>query len=68
MYSAHFILKMTDADMENTETQTWLDFSLNCKYLSDQVYKSLFSQTEETGRLLNHMINNPAKYCSSRIK
>jgi len=25
-YQAHFIRKLTDADMENTETQTWLQF------------------------------------------
>lgn len=27
-YAAHFVSKMTDADMENTETQVWLDFAL----------------------------------------
>jgi four helix bundle protein len=30
-YPAHFVSKLTDADMENLETQVWLDFSLSCK-------------------------------------
>jgi len=30
-YQAHFVSKMTDSDMENSETQVWLDFSLSCK-------------------------------------
>jgi hypothetical protein len=29
-YPTHFIAKISDADMENCETQTWLDFSLAC--------------------------------------
>ena len=28
IYQAHFITKLTDADMENTETEVWLDFAL----------------------------------------
>ena len=32
-YSKHFISKISDSDSENTETQIWLDFSLECKYL-----------------------------------
>jgi four helix bundle protein len=26
-YPAHFISKLSDADMENTETQVWIEFS-----------------------------------------
>ena len=37
-YIAHFISKITDADMENTETQTWLEFSLACKYIDEHIY------------------------------
>lgn len=32
-YEAHFISKLTDADGENSETNTWLDFALGCNYL-----------------------------------
>jgi len=37
-YPAHFISKISDADMENGETQVWLDFSLSCKYINRKVY------------------------------
>ncbi len=29
-YEAHFISKLTDADGENSETDTWLDFARDC--------------------------------------
>ena len=32
----HFLSKLADADTENAETQTWLDFALACKYISEQ--------------------------------
>ena len=61
-YKAHFISKMTDADMENTETGVWLDFSIAFEYLKESDYKNLFLKSEEVGRLLNHIIENPEKY------
>ena len=32
-YEAHFLSKLTDADGENGETETWLDFARDCGYL-----------------------------------
>lgn len=40
-YIAHFISKLTDADAENSETDTWLDFALDCKYISDEDHTHL---------------------------
>lgn len=40
-YSAHFVSKMSDADMENSEVQVWLDFSLTCKYISQEQHQDL---------------------------
>ena len=61
-YRAHFVSKITDSDMGNSETQVWLDFPLSCKYISRDVYKEYFERSEEIGRMLNHMIENPEKY------
>ena len=61
-YEKHFISKLSDSDAENTETQVWLDFSLSCKYLKNEKYNDLISQSEEVGKLLNYMMNNPDKY------
>ena len=62
IYEAHFVSKCSDADMENSETQVWLDFGLACKYITDECYKDFFKRSEEIGRLINHMIENPDKY------
>ena len=61
-YPKHFIRKLSDSDSENTETQIWLDFSLSFKYINKKKYKDLISETEEVGKLLNFMINNPEKF------
>ena len=53
---------MSDADMENTETQVSLDFAISCKYISKEEYQELLGDSEEVGRMLNHMIENPEKY------
>ena len=61
-YPAHFILKVTDSDSENSETNIWLDFSFACNYISQQKHDLMQIRNAEIGRLLNHMINNPEKY------
>ena len=62
-YKAHFVSKSSDADMENTETRVWLDFALSCQYITQAVWNDLEKESEEVGKLLNHMIENPEKYC-----
>lgn len=37
-YPAHFTSKVSDSDMENTETQVWLDFAYSCKYIDKEAY------------------------------
>ena len=66
-YPKHFSLKMSDADMENTETQVSLDFALKCNYITQNTYNDLLNYSEEVGRMLNHMIENPEKY-ATKIK
>ncbi len=61
-YPNHFISKLSDADMENSETQTWLDFAKECKYIDQKTYDNLFNQAEEVAKLLNYMINNHEKF------
>jgi four helix bundle protein len=61
-YVAHFISKVTDADMENSETSGWFDFALACNYINTEEYKSLCTKNGEVGKLLHHMLSNPDKY------
>ncbi|MEO3405090.1 four helix bundle protein [Mucilaginibacter sp. CAU 1740] len=58
----HFISKLTDVDMENSETQGWLEFSLACDYISKEVYDKLYSLSDEVGRITQYMIDNPGKF------
>jgi four helix bundle protein len=61
-YPAHFVSKLTDADMENSETSIWIDFSFACKYITQQEHISLLEKNEEVGRILGDMIQNPDKF------
>ena len=40
-YPKSFIAKLNDAESEAAETQTWIDFALNCRYLKPQESISL---------------------------
>ncbi len=61
-YPAHFVSKVTDSDMENSETSGWIDFALACRYIRNNEHYKLITRQEEIGKLLNHMMNNPDKY------
>lgn len=61
-YPAHFIAKVTDSDMENSETSGWIDFALACGYMLEPIHSDLIARCAEVGRLLNHMINDYEKY------
>ena len=63
-YPNHFVNKLTDVDMENSETQGWLEFSKECQYISKEVYDKLYAMSEEIGRLVQYMMDNPGKFGS----
>jgi four helix bundle protein len=48
--------------MENNETQVWLKFALECKYIKYEIYEEFIEKAKEIGRLLNFMIHNPKKF------
>ena len=61
-YEAHFISKLTDADGENSETDTWLDFAKDCGYLSASDHKRLAEECREVGAMLGAMLKNPSQF------
>ncbi len=61
-YVKSWISKLTDSDGENSETQVWLDFAQACNYISEETYHQLSEHSEEVGKLINYMINNPGKF------
>ena len=62
MYPKDFVSKLTDADGENSETITWLDFALACNYITDKDFAKFGKEGTEIGKLINYMINNPEKF------
>jgi four helix bundle protein len=64
-YPNMFINKLTDCDGEATETQVWIDFALDCGYLSQENHDRLTAGYEEVGRMLSSMIANPEKFLPS---
>jgi len=61
-YPAHFVSKLTDADMENSETCVWIEFSYACRYITPDQYFSLSKINQEVGRMLGDMIEHPEKF------
>ena len=54
--------KLTDADGENGETDTWLDFAYDCMYLSKGDHVILTEKCREVGAMLGGMINDPSSF------
>lgn len=61
-YKDYFISKLNDAETENAETQVWIDFSHDCKYITEEEYTNLTIKNDEVGKLIWYMINNPDKF------
>ncbi len=61
-YPAHFVSKLSDSDAENTETEIWIQFSFDCKYINEDKFKNLTERSAEVGRMLGYMIQNPDKF------
>jgi four helix bundle protein len=61
-YKDYFISKLSDSETENAETQVWLDFTRDCKYIAAEEYSSLTTKNDEVGKLIWYMINHPDKF------
>jgi len=62
-YLAVFKNKITDAMQEASETQCWLEFSLACKYIDQDLFDELDNEYEQIIAMLNSMEKNAAKFC-----
>ena len=63
IYPKHFISKLTDALGEELETENWLDYSKDCKYIDIETYNKLLDGYDEVRKMLIAIINNPNKFC-----
>jgi four helix bundle protein len=62
-YLAHFISKLTDADVEQAESQHWLDIAAACNYISEEKWKGLLAKCSRIGQMLGTMMAKPEKFC-----
>jgi four helix bundle protein len=61
-YPAHFVSKLSDSESEAEETRIWLEFSLRCKYVSEQKFNDLDSRYDLVIGQLVRMISEPQKW------
>ena len=62
-YEKSFVNKLTDSLGEENETEVWLDYSKDCKYIQKEIHKTLLSEYDEVRKMLISMINNADKWC-----
>ena len=57
-YEAAFVSKLNDAESEAAETQTWLRFAIECRYLAPDIGGELYQTYDHIiGKLVNMIIN-----------
>lgn len=61
-YEAAFVSKLNDAETEAAETQTWLQFAVECKYLDRNEAAQLYTEYDEILAMLVAMIREPDKW------
>jgi four helix bundle protein len=63
-YVKSFTNKLTDSLGEEYETEVWLDYSRDCKYISSVIHTNIIAEYDEVRKMLISMISNPDKWCS----
>jgi four helix bundle protein len=62
LYIKAFVNKLTDALGEEFETEDWIDYSRDCKYISEAEYEQAIKGYAEVRKMLISMINDPEKW------
>ncbi|NES94898.1 MAG: four helix bundle protein [Desertifilum sp. SIO1I2] len=61
-YQAAFIAKLSDAEAEAAETQTWIEFAVKCNYLEVETGRQLYAKYNSILGMLVSLIHNSAKW------
>ncbi len=61
-YKAAFIAKLSDAEAEAAETQTWIEFAVKCNYINVEIGRELYVIYNQILGSLVNMINNPTPW------
>jgi four helix bundle protein len=58
-YPASFVSKLHDAEGEAAETQTWLQFAVECGYANAEVSRTIYAEYDSIIAMLVKMQNHP---------
>ena len=61
-YEAAFVSKLSDSEAEAAETQVWLQFSVECRYVNRDAAAELYSEYDEIISMLVGMIRKPSNW------
>jgi len=61
------VRKLIDSDAEVSETAVWVDFSFDNNYIPKEKHIYFIAKYGEVAKKLNSMINQPEKFCHSKI-
>ena len=61
-YKAAFIAKLSDSEGEAAETQVWLDFALQCRYIDQKLFDELDHDYHIVISQLINMIHNADRW------
>ena len=62
-YKAVFINKLSDAEQEAAETQTWLEFALACSYIDKKIFEEMDDKYEHIFAMLITMERKADMFC-----
>lgn len=65
-YEAAFIAKLNDSEAEAAETQTWIDYAVDCGYISSDLGREFYASYNQILSGLVNMINNPSPWLIAR--
>lgn len=65
-YAASFVSKLNDAEGEAAETQSWLQFAVECEYLKASDTRALYREYDELIAMLVAMENHPEQWTLTR--
>ena len=61
-YPASFVSKLNDSEGEAAETQTWLQFAVECGYIKRTDGRTIYREYDEIIAMLIAMENTPEKW------
>ncbi len=62
-YPKSFVSKLSDSSSEAGETEVWVDFAADHRYLAQEKKVHLLEKYGEVNKMLTGMMNKPEKFC-----